>query len=191
VKLDELLPDYDVVERHARDVAASPDRVFAALRTLDFADSPIIRMLWRLRSLGREREMTWDALERFGFVVVANDPPRELVLGLLAQPWRFDGGIQHPTADEWRSFDRTAPPFGGAAGQAQVPAGGRTGFAKIAWSFSTVELATGGTTLVTETRVRCTDDASRRKFRWYWRAIGPFSALIRRETLRLVERASV
>src|SRR5262249_43598568 len=100
------------------------------------------------------------------------DPPRELVLGLLAQPWRLDGGIRHPSADEWRAFDDD-------------------GVAKIAWSFSTQELVESGTLLATETRVRCRDDASRRRFRWYWRAIGPFGAWIRREALRLVAAAAL
>jgi hypothetical protein len=171
MRLDEVLPEYDVVERHARDIAAPPDRVYAALRTIDFADSPVIRLLWRLRSLGTERAMTWDALLRLGFVEVADDPPRELVLGLLAQPWRLRGAIQRPSAAEWHAFDRAD-------------------FAKIAWSFALAERPDGGTTLATETRVRVRDRASRRKFVWYWRAIGPFSAWIRREMLKLAERAS-
>jgi len=164
VLLDELMPTFDVVERHARAIAAPPEQLYGVLRALDFGESPIIRALWMLRSLGRERTMTWEALFRLGFVVVADDPPRELVLGLIARPWRLDGGIQRVTAGEWRAF-------------------AADGFAKIGWSFS---IAPGA--LATETRVRCIDDASRRRFAWYWRAIGPFSAWIRREALRLVAR---
>jgi hypothetical protein len=162
--LDELLPVYDVVERHARAIAAPPERVYTAVRAIDFGASPVIRGLLLLRSLGTHGEMSWDALLRAGFVVVADDPPRELVLGLVARPWRLDGGIERVTADEWRAFDRA-------------------GFAKIAWSFEI-----GARELATETRVWCTDAASQRRFRWYWRAIGPFSGWIRREMLRLVER---
>jgi hypothetical protein len=172
VLLDDVMPAYDVVERHALDVAAPPERVYAALRAIDFGASPVIRVLWRLRSLGRELTMTFDDLARFGFVVVADQPPRELVLGLLAQPWRLDGGIVRATAAEWCAFERDD-------------------FAKIAWSFWLDELADGTTALATETRVRCTDDASRRKFRWYWLVIGPFSGWIRREALRLVERGAM
>ena len=163
--LDELLPEYDVVSRHARVMTAPPERVYAALRGIDFGASPIVRGLWWLRSIGRERAMTWDALLRLGFTLVADDPPHELVLGLIARPWRLDGGIVRVTADEWREFDSP-------------------GFTKIAWSF-----ATSPTELATETRVRCTDAASRARFRPYWLAIRPFSGWIRREILRLVERA--
>ena len=35
-----------------------------------------------------------------------------------------------------------------------------------------------------ETRVAVTDDASRLRFRRYWLLVGPFSALIRRTTMR-------
>jgi hypothetical protein len=41
---------------------------------------------------------------------------------------------------------------------------------------------------VTETRVASTDDEARRKFGWYWRLIGPFSALIRRVMLGQIKR---
>src|SRR5215213_1917910 len=44
--------------------------------------------------------------------------------------------------------------------------------------------------LATETRVRCTDPASRRSFLRYWTVVGPFSGLIRREMLRSIRRAA-
>ena len=41
----------------------------------------------------------------------------------------------------------------------------------------------GGSRLSTETRVKATNEHARRRFRLYWLAIGPFSALIRRRWL--------
>ena len=41
----------------------------------------------------------------------------------------------------------------------------------------------------TETRVAAMDARSRRAFRAYWLAVGPFSALIRRRWLAAAERA--
>ena len=41
----------------------------------------------------------------------------------------------------------------------------------------------GGSRLSTETRVKATNEQARRRFRLYWLAIGPFSALIRRRWL--------
>jgi hypothetical protein len=43
--------------------------------------------------------------------------------------------------------------------------------------------------LGTETRVAAMDAKSRRAFRRYWLAVGPFSALIRRRWLAAAERA--
>jgi len=36
-----------------------------------------------------------------------------------------------------------------------------------------------------ETRVRCTDQNSRRRFRRYWLLVGPFSHLLRKTALRV------
>jgi len=44
--------------------------------------------------------------------------------------------------------------------------------------------------VATETRIRCTDDASRRAFLRYWRVIRPFSGLIRMEMLRSIRCAA-
>ena len=54
---------------------------------------------------------------------------------------------------------------------------------------SAVEAAPDESMLATETRVGAMDAASRRAFRAYWLAVGPFSALIRRRCLRAAERA--
>lgn len=53
---------------------------------------------------------------------------------------------------------------------------------KIAISFE-AEPIPGGSRLTTETRFRALDERARRRFRLYWLAIGPFSALIRRRWL--------
>jgi hypothetical protein len=53
---------------------------------------------------------------------------------------------------------------------------------KIAIDFR-AESIPGGSRLSTETRVKATNERARRRFRLYWLAIGPFSALIRRRWL--------
>ena len=60
---------------------------------------------------------------------------------------------------------------------------------KIAVAFA-AEPIPGGSRLATETRVRALDDRTRRRFRLYWLAIGPFSGLIRRRWLRAVQEAA-
>ena len=61
------------------------------------------------------------------------------------------------------------------------------GYAKVVWDFRLTPEA-GGTRLSTETRINCTDAASRRRFKLYRRIVGPFRGLIRIALLRAVAR---
>jgi hypothetical protein len=70
----------------------------------------------------------------------------------------------------WRPGTRIAP-FA-SAGPGQV---------RVVTSFHA-----DGRLLTTETRIAAVDDAARRAFTWYWRIVGPFSALIRRRWLRAI-----
>jgi hypothetical protein len=63
----------------------------------------------------------------------------------------------------------------------------KPGFATITWNFR-LRRGETGTVLSTETRVLCPTRRTRMLFRAYWTIVGPFSALIRREMLRLVKR---
>jgi hypothetical protein len=179
--IDEWMPAWDVHERHETRIRAGREQVWARVRALDFGRSPVIGALFAVRSLpglltARGRRKMLDArrggLLRIGFVVLAESACDELVLGLVGRFWRPGGGIERVTPEELRGFDRP-------------------GFAVAAWNFS---LAAGGdgdwVRLATETRVRCTDPASRRSFRRYWTVIRPFSGLIRMEMLKSVRRAA-
>jgi hypothetical protein len=64
----------------------------------------------------------------------------------------------------------------------------RPGWAKGAVSIRVEPGEDGSTNLVTETRVRCVDDAARRRFIAYWTLIRIFSGWIRRDLLRGMAR---
>ena len=64
----------------------------------------------------------------------------------------------------------------------------KPGYAKAVWNFSLVDLGANVTRLATETRVVCSDRASKIRFRLYWTLIAPFSGLIRRQVLRAIKR---
>jgi hypothetical protein len=162
--LSEVLPEYDFRERHARRVDAPPERVFAAVRELSADDTPVVRVLFRLRGLrGATARPILEQMERFGFEVVAEEPGRELVVAAIGQPWKLRGGSR-PRGVDFLTF---AEP----------------GYAKMAFSY---RLENG--VLTTETRVRLTDSDARRSFRRYWVVIRPFSGLIRRAWLRAIAR---
>lgn len=162
--LDDVLQEWHFRERHRRHVHADPLRVFAALRQLTLAETPVAAVLVRLRGVRPERDLPiFDEMRRAGFEVVAEEPGRELVFAAVGQPWKVRGGERRRGLD-FRTF---AEP----------------GFAKMAFNFRL-----DGPTLSTETRVLLTDERSRRAFRRYWLVIRPFSGLIRRAWLRAIAR---
>jgi len=186
MNLDDHLPRFDFVERHALDVSAPPAAAFAAIRRADLGGGPLTRTLFFLRALPglavapREtarrflarREplpLTFGALASVGFVILGEDPGREIVLGTIGRFWRPSGGMRPFASAEFGAF-------------------AEEGWAKAAWNFRVEARPSGGAILFTETRVLCTDPLSRRRFRRYWRIVRPFSGLIRIEMLSAIRR---
>jgi hypothetical protein len=186
--IDDYLPEYHAREYHETTVHAAGTRVYAALRTADFGESLIVHTLLGLRGLpalfagphglsgragsgARLRSLTLDAVCRGRFHLLAEEPGRELLIGLVGRFWTLSGGL---TATDAERFRQSLP----------------TGTAKAAWNFTVEEISPGRARLATETRVFCSDGASRRAFRCYWMVIRPFSGLIRRLMLRAVKKAA-
>ena len=151
-------------------VAAAPDVVDRAARSVDLGGAPVVRFLLRLRGM-RPDALRLDALGQSGFRTLADEPGREIVLGLIGRFWTPSGGLCRGDADDFVAFDEP-------------------GWAKAAWNFYLTPLAGGGTLLETETRIHCTDAGSRRRFRAYWLVVRPFSGLIRRVALQQIKRAA-
>jgi hypothetical protein len=187
--LDELMPRYDVVERHETVVHATASTVFAAIRTADLASGFIPRLLLTLRALpavllspraGLEnikrrwrradgRRVLLSGFEQQGFRVVAEQAPSELVIGLLGRFWTPRGSICAEVSVETFA---SGPP---------------AGFALAGWNFTVVAHDARTSELRTETRVLCAPDA-RRTFLLYWLVIRPGSGLIRRAMLSAIKR---
>lgn len=170
--IDEYLPDFDVVERHATVVRAAPARVWAALRTADFGRSLLVGALLLVRGLGRRRAMTLDTMLAGGaFTVLDERPGRELLIGLEGRFWLPRPDLRTTDARRFRE------PLG-------------PGLARAAWDFRLEPLGVETTRLTTETRVRCADASVRRRFRPYWLLVRPGSGLIRRAMLGAIRRAA-
>jgi hypothetical protein len=195
VLLDELMPKYDVIERHRTLVAAGPDAVYAALRRADLAGAPLAKLLLAVRAMPsaliallrspgrafarlpaareplpqRPRAFRLADFERAGFHVVAERVPEELVIGLLGKFWTPRGALCAPLSAE--DFHKGPP----------------NGYALAGWNFTITARPDGLTELATETRVWCADDA-RVKFRSYWLLVRPGSGLIRRSMLAAIRR---
>lgn len=179
--IDSFAPNPDAIETHRIAIAAARDVVYAALWTTDLGGSPVIKVLLGLRSLPelvvhrfhsrpRNQRITLQTLIDSGFGVLAEKPGEEIVLGVTGRFWCPTGNLSSFKRED---FDQPVPP----------------GIARAVWNFHVRESPNGLTILSTETRVTCGDLASRRKFRWYWLFVRPFSGLIRRLMLKNVRRA--
>jgi hypothetical protein len=98
MKLDELLPSYDVAAQYDILVQASPADTVAAIESTNFSESRLTKLLLRLRALGRkqpdvETGTQAERLLRVGFVKLAVVPQKEIVFGVVGRFWRPDGGV--------------------------------------------------------------------------------------------------
>jgi hypothetical protein len=169
--IDDVLPAWDWRSAHATRVAAPCERAAAATREFTGRDLPVTGALMRVRTLGRrtfDDRPTVETFARIGLVLLADEPDGVVVGGVLS-PWRVRGGHRAiASADELRAF---AEP----------------GWVRVATAF-TVAYQGDGCRVRTETRIAATDDTARRRFGRYWRLIGPFSSITRREMLAAIRR---
>jgi hypothetical protein len=168
--IDTLLPSWDVQEVHGIDVAAPPERTWAALDQVTVGELRLTRLLMAARGLGRRssapKSTFFDAVS---FLVPLADAPGDRVAGMVGQPWRL-----RPA----RVPIRGAEDFAGF---------GAPGWVRIATDFRVAATA-AGSRLSTETRIQGTDARAGRRFVRYWRIVGIGSALIRRDLLRATRR---
>lgn len=169
VLLDDLMRRYDFASARRMAVAAPPDRTLAAMTAVTPGEMPLARLLFAARwlpSLLRGRRVLnvaatplHDQMLASGFVLLAEEPQRAVVIGFIGRPWRLRSQtVAIRDAVEFAAF---AEP----------------GYVKGAANFS-VEVADRDIMLRTETRVLPTDPAARRNFGRYWRIIRPASEAI-------------
>src|SRR5688500_12990821 len=96
--LDRFMPDYEIVERHHVRVGAPPEATLAAAGALDLVDAPLVRAIFKGRELllgARPDDQPrphglLDEVRSLGWVVLAELPGREIVLGAVTKPWHAD-----------------------------------------------------------------------------------------------------
>ena len=173
--LDRWMPDYDVHEVHSTRVRARPLDIHRVLFEVTADEVWLFRALMTVCGLGARRadgsRPLLETAQAGGFAVLADEPGRELVLGVMG---RF-----------WRLRQRSIRPIGSPAEFASFA---EPGFARAAMNFLIEPMDGGACRLTTETRVRATDARARRTFRAYWTLVHPGSAFIRRMWLRALKR---
>jgi hypothetical protein len=175
--LDEFVPAYQFSEFHSIRIKASRERVYSAIRDVTADEIKLFRTLTWIRRFGRSspenilnappNEPILALATRTGFMKLAEEPDREIVLGTLAAAQQGTLLKRDPTPEDFKAL--------------QAP-----GFALAAINFRVKEEASGETVLTTETRIYATDASARKKFAAYWRVIYPGSALIRVMWLRAI-----
>jgi len=178
-ELDRFVPVYQFDEFHSVHIAASKEAVYRSIREVTAGEIQFYGTLTWLRRFGKsapegilnvpEHARIFDVATRTSFIVLADDPNREIVFGTLVIAPRG-----------WRASGERTPQHFQALNQ--------PGFALAAMNFHIEDNGAGACTLTTETRVYATDAATRRAFARYWRVIYPGSALIRRMWLRAIAR---
>jgi hypothetical protein len=174
---DRFAPVFQFHEVHETGVRAPRGRVWKAVRETAAREIPFFRELIWLRRVGRagperalagaEHQPLLDVAVKTSFLLLAEEPGREIVIGTLVLAPR-EGGLARPA---------TPAEYGALA----LP-----GYAKATMNFVVDEPAPGLCRVRTETRVFAADAGARRRFAAYWRIICPGSALIRRMWLRAI-----
>lgn len=176
--IDEFSPRFHFREHHEAVVAAAPERVFAAIKSVSADEIALFQLFTSIRRFGRpgpesimnapERKPILDVATQTSFLLLAENPPREIVVGtLVAAPPGFRPAAK-PTGDAFKAI--TQP-----------------GFAKATMNFLVTDLGNGSTRVDTETRVFATDDRTLRLFTAYWRIIFPGSSILRMTWLTAIK----
>ena len=154
--------------------------MFEAIKRVRADEIVLFRALTWIRRGGRTMpanilnpapgEALIEAAIKGGFLRLAEDSPRELVIGaVVAAPPGMRGTVTPAV------FQRPLPP----------------GFALATMNFLVMADGPNASIVSTETRVFANSARARRQFAMYWRVIYPGSAIIRRMWLRAIQRRAL
>ena len=175
--LDRFIPVPEVFDHHQVQIAAPAAIVLTTATEMKLLSLPLVRAVIRTRELalgGRpdprpHPEGLLAQMQSIGWVVLADRPGEEIVLGAVTQPWH------------------AAPVFRSIPG-ADFATFAEPGYVKIAWSLRAESDGARGTHFHVETRARTSDPECRLRFRRYWSYVAPGVRLIRLAMLRPLKR---
>ena len=181
--IDGIVPETEFRDVISVSVNAEPAAIVDAMYSVTVDDMPIAKAMGTLRYLpgrllGRRSvestagEPFMESLLKNGTVVLAEDPGRELVVGSAGKYHQLLDQEPRPftNAEEFRAFDDTD-------------------YQKLVMSLRVEPTGTPGLNrLVLEHRTQPLGEASRRRFRRYWRVIKPAGAFVTRQLLWAAKR---
>jgi hypothetical protein len=179
--LDRLIPVPALLEVDRVELAVDASRAWNAVRDLDLAQSPLVRRLFAIRTIPdrlqgkatplrlRLNDLVSTPAEP-GFQVLAEDAPHEVAVGAIGKVWR------------------PVIPFVHVVDAAGYAAFSEAGYIKVAWALRVVSEGVDTSRVEFELRVAATDEDALKKFKRYFRLIGPASRFIRHLLLAQLER---
>jgi hypothetical protein len=183
MELDRFLPVYHFNEVHSIQVRASASAIFRSIKEMTPSElSSVFRLLFWIRSLparligksGAGFAPSQPLLKQFegNFIFLADVPDREIVFGMIGQPWKLTGdqAVRLAEPQEFVQFERP-------------------GYATVAANFYISENERQGCFRVsTESRIYVADPKARAKFARYWFVIYLGSSYIRTLMLQAIKR---
>ena len=111
--LDVFMPKYDVAERHHIAVAASAEATFGALMDMDLEQSRLVHAIFKGRQLlmgaeadaGTSGRSLVEVTKELGWVVLAEMPGHEIVMGAVTRPWEPNVVFRGIPPDAFAAFD--------------------------------------------------------------------------------------
>ena len=177
--LDPFIADPEIDEQHETRVRGPVAVAMKTLRELDVNRSPLVWLIFNLRTLPtrlRGGPVQWeykglvDQMLAIGWGVLAVIPDRLFVAGAITKPWEADVQFRALPPAEFERFDEP-------------------GYVKIVWTLEADELPSGHESIVrTRIRVKTTDPSARNRFRRYWAILSPGIILVHYEIVRLARR---
>jgi hypothetical protein len=178
-KLDDWMPRWQVGERHTIHVAATPEKVFAAIHAVRADEIFLFRTLIAIRRCGQtgpesimnppEEKPLLDVATTTTFLLLEEETSRELVIGTVIAAPRAERASGRLTPELFR---KTLRP----------------GVVLATMNFRVVTDDHDGSFLSTETRIYANTPSALRRFAVYWRIIHPGSDIIRRTWLRAIRQ---
>ena len=174
--LDVFMPKYDIAERHHIAVATSADVTFGALMDMNLEQSALVRAIFKGRQLlmgaepdaGPSGRSLVDVTKALGWVVLAEMPGHEIVMGAVTRPWEANVVFRGIPAESFAAFNEPD-------------------YVKIVWTLRADAISPYSSIARSETRAVATDASARRKFRWYWARFSAGITLIREMLMRIVK----
>jgi len=183
MELDRFLPTYHFNEVHSIEVQASASDIFRSIKEMTPSElSPVFRLLFWIRSLPARLVGKSDPgfapsqplLKQLegDFIFLADIPNREIVFGMIGQPWKLTGDQAVRLIEPQEFVEFGQPDYAKVAANFCVSEGRRDGRFKVS----------------TESRIYVADPTTRKKFARYWFVIYVGSSYIRTLMLQAVKR---